>query len=414
MSQTLLHPNLERVALERSSQLTEHRRAFWGIMACFLVHGLVVSTWVSRIASVKSALHLGDGALGLALLGTAVGSVTAIPISGALVVRHGSRLIARCTAAGFCLSLLAIPLAHDTATLFAALLFYGAMAGANDVAMNAQAVATEKLLGTPAISRFHAMFSIGGIAGAMAGALIAGRGVPTAAHLVVASGVFLAFALTATRLLADTRARTADRTAAPRPGRFRLPVALFALSAIGFCIFLSEGAIADWTGVFLHQVLGAGPGLAPVGYAVFSAAMAIFRLSGDAITLRIGRAATIRSGGAVAAAGLSFALLVHSPYWALAGFAAAGAGFSCIVPLVFAAGGRIPEVSEGAGVATVSGFGYLGFLVGPPAIGFLSELTSLRVGLLLLVLLSAAAAAMVGLVVRGVGGAPNPFADEAN
>jgi MFS family permease len=383
-------------------------------MACFLVHGLVVSTWVSRIASVKSALHLGDGALGLALLGTAIGSVTAIPLSGALVVRHGSRLIARCTAAGFCLSLLAIPLAHDTATLFAALLFYGAMAGANDVAMNAQAVATEKLLGTPAISRFHAMFSIGGIAGAIAGAFIVGRGVPTAAHLVAAAAVFLIFALTATRLLADTRARTAAHSAAAHPARFRLPVALFALSAIGFCIFLSEGAIADWTGVFLHQVLGASAGLAPVGYAVFSAAMAIFRLSGDAITLRIGRAATIRSGGAVAAAGLSFALLVHSPYWALAGFAAAGAGFSCIVPLVFAAGGRIPEVSEGAGVATVSGFGYLGFLVGPPAIGFLSELTSLRVGLFLLVLLSAAAAAMVGLVVRGAGGQPNPFADTAN
>src|ERR1035438_570064 len=350
MSQSLLHPNLQRVALERVIQLTEHRRAFWGVMACFLVHGLVVSTWVSRIASVKSALHLGDGALGLALLGTAIGSVTAIPLSGALVVRHGSRLIARCTAAGFCLSLLAIPLAHDTATLFAALLFYGAMAGANDVAMNAQAVATEKLLGTPAISRFHAMFSIGGIAGACAGAFLAGRGVPTAAHLVVASGVFLAFALTAARLLADTRARTAARTAdhatATRPARFRLPVALFALSTIGFCIFLSEGAIADWTGVFLQQVLGAGAGLAPVGYAVFSAAMAIFRLSGDAITLRIGRAATIRSGGAVAAAGLSFALLVHSPYWALAGFAAAGAGFSCIVPLVFAAGGRIPRSEE--------------------------------------------------------------------
>src|ERR1039457_4539537 len=167
-------------------------------MACFLVHGLVVSTWVSRIASVKSALHLGDGALGLALLGTAIGSVTAIPISGALVLRHGSRLIARCTAAGFCLSLLAIPLAHDTATLFAALLFYGAMAGANDVAMNAQAVATEKLLGTPAISRFHAMFSIGGIAGACAGAFLAGRGVPSSAHLAWAAMLFLTFALAAT------------------------------------------------------------------------------------------------------------------------------------------------------------------------------------------------------------------------
>ena len=416
MSDILVHPSLGRVELPRSRQLTERQRAFWGVVACFLIHGLVVSTWVSRIAGVKAALHLGDGALGLALLGTAIGSVTAIPLAGALVVRRGSRQIARCTAAGFCLSLVAIPLAYDTATLFVALLFYGAMAGANDVAINAQAVATEKLLGTPTISRFHAMFSIGGIVGASAGAFIAGGGVPPGAHLAIAAAVFLGFALPATRLLADTRAQaaggTGGRAAAPPKGR-RLPVALFALSAIGFCIFLSEGAIADWTGVFLHQVLGAGAGLAPVGYAVFSAAMAVFRLSGDAIAVRLGRAATIRCGGAVAAAGLSFALLVHSPYWALAGFAAAGAGFSCIVPLVFAAGGRIPEVSEGAGVATVSGFGYLGFLVGPPAIGFLAELTSLRVGLFLLVLLSAAATALVGLVVRTAVGGANPFADGA-
>jgi MFS family permease len=412
MSESIVIPNLERAGLTSTSQRTEHRRAFWGVMACFLVHGLVVSTWVSRIASVKSALHLGDGALGLALLGTAIGSVTAIPLCGALVVRRGSRAIARWTAAGFCLSLLAIPLAYDTASLFAALLFYGAMAGANDVAMNAQAVATEKLLGTPTISRFHAMFSIGGIAGAAAGAFVAGRGVPSAAHLIWAALIFLAFALSATPLLADTR-NGAVATGTGRPSLRRLPMALFALSAIGFCIFLSEGAIADWTGVYLKQVLNASAGLAPVGYAVFSAAMAVFRLAGDAITLRIGRAATIRYGGAIAAAGLSFALLVDSPYWALAGFAAAGAGFSSIIPLAFAAGGRIPELSEGAGVATVSGLGYLGFLVGPPAIGFLSELTSLRVGLFLLVLLSATAAALVSLVVRAAGGKSNPFADEA-
>jgi MFS family permease len=411
MSETLVIPNPERAGLTRTSQRVEHRRAFWGVMACFLVHGLVVSTWVSRIASVKSALQLGDGALGLALLGTAVGSVTAIPLCGALVVRRGSRAIARWTAAGFCLSLLAIPLAYDTMSLFAALLFYGAMAGANDVAMNAQAVATEKLLGTPTISRFHAMFSIGGIAGAAAGAFLAGRGVPSAAHLIWAAVIFLAFALSATPLLGDTRNGVATGTG--RPSLRHLSMPLLALSTIGFCIFLSEGAIADWTGVYLKQVLHASDGLAPVGYAVFSAAMAIFRLAGDAITLRIGRAATIRYGGAIAAAGLSFALLVQSPYWALAGFAAAGAGFSSIIPLAFAAGGRIPELSEGAGVATVSGLGYLGFLVGPPAIGFLSELSSLRVGLFLLVVLSVAAAALVSVVVRSAGGKSNPFADAA-
>ncbi|MEO8591858.1 MAG: MFS transporter [Candidatus Solibacter sp.] len=374
------------------------RRAFWGVMACFLVHGLVVSTWVSRIASVKASLHLGDGALGFGLLGTAVGSVTAIPLCGALVVRRGSRAVARWTALGFALSLLAIPLANDALSLFVALLAYGAMAGANDVAMNAQAVATEKFLGSPAISRFHAMFSVGGILGATAGAWIAGYGIPAGAHMAWAAVLLSAFALLTTPLLAETHDSTAAR--AGRLNLRRVPPALLALCAIGFCIFLSEGAIADWTGVYLRQVLGASPGLAPVGYAVFSAAMAIFRLAGDAIALRIGRAATIRYGGTLAAVGLSFALLVHSPVWALPGFAAAGAGFSSIIPLVFAAGGRIRGISQGAGVATVSGLGYLGFLVGPPAIGLLSEMTSLRAGLGLLVVLSLTAAWLVTLVER--------------
>ena len=367
-------------------------------MACFLVHGLVVSTWVSRIASVKTALALSDGALGLALLGTAIGSVTAIPICGSIVSRFGSRRIAQWTSAGFCVSLIAIAFARDGQALFAALLFYGAMAGANDVSMNAHAVATEKLLGTPTISRFHSMFSIGGIAGAALGAAIAGRGVPPSLHLVGAAAVILAITLVATRRLVETRNGAAH---AARASFRRIPGVLLALSAIGFCIFLSEGAIADWTAVYLKQILGAGEGLAPVGYAVFSAAMAVFRLTGDAITLRLGRARVIRYGGALAAAGLTFALMVHSPYLAMAGFAAAGAGFSSIIPLVFAAGGRIPGMGEGAGVATVSGIGYTrAFWFGPPAIGFLSELTSLRVGLFLLVALSVTAASLVSVVTR--------------
>ncbi|MCU1238354.1 MAG: major facilitator superfamily 1 [Candidatus Solibacter sp.] len=398
METTLEVPSGLNAALPFPADERLRRRAFWTTMACFLVHGLVVSTWVSRIASVKSALGLSDGALGLALLGTAIGSVTAIPICGGIVARYGSRRTAQWTAAGFCMSLVAIAFARDGQGLFAALLLYGAMAGANDVAMNAHAVATEKLLGTPTISRFHSMFSIGGIAGASLGAAIAGRGLSPAVHLVGASAVILLFTMAATRGLVDTRNGAGH---AARASLRRIPRALIALSAIGFCIFLSEGAIADWTAVYLKQILGAGEGLAPVGYAVFSAAMAVFRLTGDAITLRLGRARVIRYGGSLAAAGLTFALLVPSPYWAMAGFAAAGAGFSSIIPLVFAAGGRIQGISEGAGVATVSGLGYLGFLVGPPAIGFLSEWTSLRVGLFLLVALSLTAASLVGLVARG-------------
>ena len=373
------------------------RRAFWGVMASFIVHGLVVSTWVSRIQSIKANLALSDGALGLALLGTAIGSVIAIPICGALVTRFGSRPSVTWTGIGLCSSLLFPGLAVDTTTLFAALLFYGAMAGANDVAMNAQAVATEKLLGFPAMSRFHAMFSFGGILGASAGGFIASRGVTPFVHLTFGALLFVGIAIAAPRFMVN--AHVAKSAEGPLKKR-RFPLTLIALSAIGFCIFLSEGAIADWAGVFLRQVLRTSDGFAPLGYAVFSVTMAAFRFRGDAITARIGREAVIRYGGLLAAAGVGLAICASSPYVALLGFAAAGAGFSSIIPNVFAASGRVSGVSEGAGVATVSGLGYLGFLAGPPAIGFLSQISSLRVGLLVLVILSAAAALLAGAVRR--------------
>jgi MFS family permease len=362
-------------------------------MLGFLVHGLVVSSWVSRLPSIKTALRLSDGALGLALLGTAIGSIAGIATAGILVPRLGSRRAAQRSCIGFCAALLAPALASNGFTLFLALLVYGALAGANDVAMNAQAVGTERLMGRPAMSRFHAMFSAGGIAGAAAGGWIASRGVPVLQHLTIAAILFAIVAVASRQFTMET-----STAGAQKRSKMVITRALVALSAIGFCIFLSEGAMADWTAVYLKQVLHATVGIAPVGYAVFSAAMAIFRFTGDAITLRIGRVRVVRWGGILAACGIGLAVIAPTPILAICGFAAAGAGFSSIIPLVFAAGGRIKSVSEGQGVATVSGIGYLGFLAGPPAIGFISELGSLRAGLGLLVLLSALAAWLASAV----------------
>jgi len=372
-------------------------RPFWGVMTAFLVHGLVVSTWVSRIAGMKSALHLGDGLLGLCLLGAAIGSVTAIPVCGALVTRYGSRRIALWTGCGFALALVPLALTTKVAMLVPALVFYGVMAGANDVAMNALAVGTERLLGVPTMSRFHAMFSLGGIAGAGIGALVGARGVSLSGHLLAGSAICILLIWISGRMTIDTRT---EESHAHAPSLHRIPLPLLALSTIGFCIFLSEGAIADWTAVYLKQVLRAGDGLAPIGYAAFSASMAAFRFAGDAITMRIGRSWTIRGGAAIAATGMALVAAAQSPALAIAGFALAGAGYSSIIPLVFAAGGRIPGVGEGVGVATVSGLGYLGFLAGPPAIGFLAEAFSLRAGIALLVALGLLSVVLVGVIQR--------------
>jgi hypothetical protein len=371
------------------------RRAWWAEVAVFLIHGLTVSTWISRIPAVKSGLHLGDGVFGFSLFGSAVGSVIGIPVCGWFVTRYGSRRACIWTSIGLCLAMVLPAFAVNASTLFSALFVMGSMLGANDVAMNSQAVAVERLLGTPTMSRFHAMFSIGGILGAAVGGWIASRHVSVQAHLLAMCVLFVTFAILTTPQNPELEAAAGETRSATRLRFRQMPVALLALSSIGFCIFLSEGAIADWTAIYLRQVLAAGPGLAAAGYAVFSAAMSVFRLLGDAITLRLGFAWTIRGGALLAAAGLASTLLVHSPYSALPGLVLVGAGFSSIIPLVFAAGGRIKGVAAGAGVAAVSGLGYLGFLVGPTAIGFVSELTSLRMGLALVVALSLLAAALV-------------------
>jgi MFS family permease len=372
------------------------RIAWWAVVARFLVHGLVVSTWVSRIPAVKGSLGLSDGALGMALLGTAIGSVTGIPLSGWLVTRAGSRRASTGTSAAFALVLVLPAWSGNLAQLFLALFAFGALAGADDVAMNSQAVAVERIDGEPSMSRFHAMFSLGGILGAGAGAVVARCGIAARPHLTVAAALILTFSLATAPFLMETR-----QPLPPAHARFRmrdLSRPLLALSLIGFCIFLSEGAIADWTAVYLKQVLRAGAGMASSGYAVFSAAMFSFRLAGDRIAVRLGRAWTIRGGALLAASGLAMALLAPHPLWAMPGLAMVGAGYSSIIPLVFAAGGRLNPASEGAGVAIVSGLGYLGFLAGPPVIGFVSQLASLRIGLCVVVALSVLAAALVSVV----------------
>jgi len=356
------------------------RRAWWGTAAVFLVHGLVVSTWVSRIPAIQSGLHLGNGVLGLALLATALGAVSTIPVAGWAVTRYGSKKVTTAASIAFCLSLSLPALAVNAFSLGCALFVFGGLAAAMDVSMNAQGVEVEKALRNPTMSRFHGMFSLGGMIGAAAGGGIASRGIGALPHFAV-SGLANAFAIGAVAaLLLETHAAADAGTEHRLPLR-KMPRVLLALSAIAFCILLAEGAIADWTAVYLRQVLKAGPGMAAAGYAVFSAAMAVFRFLGDAVTARLGPSLTLRTGGLVAAAGLLTAMCAFSAGWSLPGFALAGAGFSVIIPLVFGSGGRVEGISPGAGIATVTGIGYAGFIVGPPAIGFVSQLVTLRYAL---------------------------------
>jgi MFS family permease len=383
---------LTTCAASHSTERVAVRAAWWAVVARFLIHGLVASAWISRIPAVQSQLGLNNAALGLSLLGTAVGSVASIPLTGWFVTRFGSKRATTWSTVAFCVALVGPTFATGPVSLFALLVVYGAAAGANDVSMNSQAVAVEEALNAPTMSRFHAMFSIGAMAGATIGGIAAAHQIMPRAHLAIVSAILLILSGVTSPMLLE--AGDAARKTEQRLRIRRLPPAVIPLAIVGFSMFLSEGAMADWAAIFMKQDLFAGAGMAAAGYAIFSAGMAAFRLSGDAVTKRLGPVLTARTGALLAAAGLTFALLSRSPQWALPGFAVSGAGFSVIVPLVFAAGGRVPGIQRGLGVALVSGSGYIGFLFGPPFIGLASQWFTLRTALFFIVGLCLVGAAL--------------------
>jgi MFS family permease len=378
--------------------------AAWGaVFLIFLVHGLVVSTWVSRIPAIQSSLRLSNGVLGLTLLSSAAGALCSIPATGWLVSRYGSKPVTILASVSFCLFLNLPGIAWNRESLAAALFIFGAAAAAMDVSMNAQGVEVEKTLGHPTMSRFHALFSLGGMLGAGTGGLVANAQIGARVHFAAASLILLLATLAISPFFLHT-APPSRGTAHRLPIR-QIPPILLALSAIAFFILLTEGAMADWTALYLRQVLAASPGLAAAGYAVFSAAMALFRLMGDVITLRLGPARTVRAGSLTAGLGLIWAISMPAPAWALPGFFFTGAGLSVIIPLVFGSGGRVGTVSPGAGIATVTGIGYLGFIAGPPTIGFVSQMVTLRYALLVVVFCCFTSAYLAGFM-RGLGTAP--------
>jgi MFS family permease len=349
----------------------------------FLVHGLVFSTWVSRIPDVQSRLGLRPSELGLALLGVAAGSIVSMPLAGVLMARSGTALVAAASSLAFCIALGLPALARNATELGFALGLLGMAAGAMDVSMNAQGVAVEERYGRSLMSSFHALFSIGGMVGAAIGGAIASAGILPSVHLAGSGAAcFVLVALAIPHLVPHDHHALGSR----RPG-VRITAKLAALAAVAFCFFLSEGAIADWSGLYLRKEAGAGAGTAALGYAVFSAVMALGRLTGDWLIDRFGRLSLMRAGSGLAAVGLSVALALGTLPAALAGFGLTGAGCSIIVPMVFAAAGRIRDLPAGAALTVVTATGYFGLFAGPPSIGFLADAAGLRTALAVVVVL---------------------------
>jgi MFS family permease len=369
----------------------------------FAAHGFIFASWAVRVPAIKEQTRASPAALGLALLGLSAGAVATMLIAGTLCRRLGSERVTAGSCALLSVTLVLPALARSAATLGLALLIFGAAYGCLNVAMNSVAVDLVAALRRPVMPGFHAAWSFGGLAGAGLGGLLAPHLSPVRHLLLVAlaglltSGVAGHILLTSGRWLpagSTQPARESDAARESQPaGAWRRMLAtgrvvgLFGLIAL--CAAYDEGAIGDWGALHLRQDLGAGPGLAAAGYAAFALAEACGRLSGTSLLERLGRTRVLTLGGLTACAGMLLASLAPDVWLALAGFAATGLGLANLFPAAIARAGLL---AGSHGVALTSMLGYTGFLLGPPAIGFLASAFGLRVGLTTLAFLALAAA----------------------
>jgi hypothetical protein len=367
-------------------------RARWAISLIFFINGVIVASWVPHIPAVKQRLGIGDGQLGLLLLSMAVGAVCALSAAGWFVARFGSRTMTTTAAIGLC-AVLPLPVLSPSVPLVAfSLLLLGAWNGTLDIAMNAQAVVVERRYARPIMSSFHGLFSVGGLVGAAGAGLVVWMGASPIQHVV--GTTIIALALVGVALPSLLSEQSGGSTAAPafaRPtGRLRK------LGLLAFAALLTEGAMADWSAVYLHDTLASSAALAAGGFAACSMMMAVGRFGGDRVVGALGAALVLRASGAFAAAGLGLALLIGTPIAAIIGCGMVGLGIANAIPILFSRAGNLAGIDPGMGLAAVATTGYLGFLTGPPFIGLVAQLTTLRLALGLVVACCALIAVYAG------------------
>lgn len=351
----------------------------------FFFNGFLLANWLARIPAITGNLGLSSAQTGTALLGMAIGALLAFPLTGRLIARFGSGRATTGFAVIYALALPLLAFAPNLPLLFLSLLLFGFGNGGMDVAMNAQGAEVEHRLRAPIMSSLHGFFSLGGLAGAGSGAVVAAADVAPAAHFLTVLALALAAAWYLQRWLLPDAARPGEAL----PPVFALPPrALWGLGLVACCAAVAEGAISDWSALYLKDSLQTDAGFAALGYAAFSATMLLGRFRGDRLVKQHGAVVLVRAGGLLSSGGLLFALAFSSPLLALLGFALVGAGLSVIMPLVYGSAASRPGIPQGAGVAAVATIGYSGFLLGPPVLGGVAQLTSLRLALGLVVLLT--------------------------
>ncbi|WP_084965723.1 MFS transporter [Thermoactinospora rubra] len=394
-----------------------HARA--AVAAVFLTNGALFANVVPRYPELKADLGLSNAILGTAVAAMPLGALLSGLLAGAAIRRFGS---ARVAAGGIVLlaaATLLIPFVPAWPALAAVLLVVGALDAIIDVAQNAHGLRVQRLYGRSIVNAFHGLWSIGAVLGGLMGSAAAGLRLPLLIHLSISAVLFSLVALAAYRFMlpgpedAERAAEAQDlaasdgHPAAPpaplheraRPWARSAVRMLAALGTLAICGAVVEDAGASWGAIYLTDTVGAGAAVAGLAFVALQVAMTAGRLTGDRMVDRFGQRAVVGTGGLFAAAGIGLALAVPTVGTTLAGFALAGLGVATLIPAAMHSADELPGLPRGTGLTVVSWVLRVGFLASPPLVGSIADLSSLRVGLLIVVLAGAVTAALSRVLV---------------
>ena len=339
----------------------------------FFIAGFVFASWASRIPDIKNHLHLSDAGLGSVLLALPAGLMTGLPLAGYLVSRYGSKKIMIAGAFLYPAILLLLGFADTTWQLTAALFMFGFCGNLLNISINTQAVGVEAIYGRSIMASFHGLWSLAGFSGAAASTLMIAYKLTPFQHfcIIFTTAVILIFAAYKHTLPHDS-------------GNTKQPVfakpdnAILKLGMIAFGSLVCEGTMFDWSGVYFEKVLHVPNALRTVGYIAFMSSMAAGRFIADWLVTKFGVKQMLQISGIIICSGLLTAVILPYIVPATIGFLLVGLGVSSVVPLIFGLAGKSTTMSPGAALAALSTVGFLGFLLGPPLIGFIAQAAGLR------------------------------------
>lgn len=345
------------------------------VSSFFFLAGICFASWASRIPDIQVKLQLNSAALGGILLCLPVGLLCSLPISGFLVAKYGSRIIVMFASVLYATTLPMLGFANSSTQLMITLFFFGFGGNMLNISINTQAVGTESLYQKPIMASFHGIWSTAGFTGAAVGTLMVRFHVIPPYHYLCITGIagLILFIFSGKLIHKDSNSDEKQPIFA-RPDK-----SIINFGLIAFCSMICEGAMFDWSGIYFLKVVNPGAAWVTIGYTAFMCTMATGRFVGDWVAYRIGMKRMLQLSGLMTTAGLLLAVFFPQFITATIGFLIVGAGVSSVIPMVYSTVGKSKIMSPGVAIAAVSTIGYLGFLFGPPFIGFIAQATSLRV-----------------------------------